>query len=53
MKRTLSLKREALTELGTDQLTAVVGAGVLPTIPVDACLEKFVDTMEPTRCLCP
>ena len=52
MKRTLTLRSETLTELGTDELTAVAG-GVVPTLPVDACLDKFFDTMEPTRCLCP
>ena len=52
MKRRLSLQREVLTELSTDQLTGVVG-GVLPTTPVDACLEKFFDTLQATRCFCP
>lgn len=52
MKRTLSLQREALTELSTGQLTGVVG-GVLPTTPVDRCLDELLYTKEPTRCLCP
>ena len=52
MKRTLTLKSETLSDLTTDELTAVAG-GVLPTLPVEVCLEKFIETMEPTRCLCP
>ena len=52
MKRTLILKSETLAELTTDQLTGVVG-GVLPTTPVDECLDKFFDTLQATRCFCP
>lgn len=36
-KRTLSLKREALTELATDDLRTVVG-GAPPTLNVRECL---------------
>jgi hypothetical protein len=52
VKRTLTLKSETLHELTTGQLAAVVGAAV-PTLPVGACLDKFFDTMEATRCFCP
>lgn len=40
MKRTLTLKREALTELTTADLTAVAGAAPLsgPTCPVMSCV---------------
>lgn len=36
MKRTLSLKREALAELSTRELSGVAG-GALPTTPINAC----------------
>ena len=49
MKRTLTLKSETLTDLSTDQLTAVVGGYALPTTPLRDCL----DTWQPTRCMCP
>lgn len=52
MKRTLTLKREPIAELTTDEMTTVVGGGA-PTLPVGECLQKFVDTLEATRCLCP
>lgn len=52
MKRTLTLKSETLTELTADELTGVAG-GVLPTIPVDACLDGLLHTKRPTQCLCP
>lgn len=52
MKRTLTLKREALAELTTADLSAVVG-GVLPTSPIGECLQKYINTIEPTRCMCP
>jgi hypothetical protein len=52
VKRTLTLRSETLSELTTDQLTAVAG-GVLPTTPVDICLDKFFETKEATRCFCP
>ncbi len=51
-KRTLSLKRESLTELGVSDLTAVVG-GVLPTTPVKECRDELLYTWTPTRCFCP
>ena len=40
MKRTLTLHRETLVELTTDELTTVVGALALSgaTCPVDVCL---------------
>jgi hypothetical protein len=40
MKRTLSLQRETLTELGTDELAVVVGGNVPSglTCPVVDCL---------------
>lgn len=52
MKRTLTLKSETLSELTTDQLTAVVG-GAPPTTPVKECLADFFETKEATRCFCP
>lgn len=52
MKRSLTLKRESLTELTGDDLAAVVG-GAPPTLNVGECIRKLVDTMQPTRCLCP
>ena len=39
-KRTLSLKRESLTELGTDELLAVAGAAAPPTQPLNECLTR-------------
>ncbi len=53
MKRTLTPRSEPLAELTTDELTTVVAAGVLPTTPVKECLADLVDTMQPTRCVCP
>jgi len=44
----LTLKSETLAELTADELTAVAG-GVLPTTPLDVCL----DTLQATRCFCP
>ena len=52
MKRTLSLKRETVTELLNDELTGVVG-GAPPTTPVNECLDKFFETLQATRCFCP
>ena len=50
MKRTLTLTCEALAELTPEQMSNVVGAAPdVPTLPVKDCL----DTMQPTRCLCP
>lgn len=49
MKRTLGLKSETLSELTADELTGVIGGGVLPTTPLDVCL----DTLQATRCFCP
>lgn len=53
MKRTLSLHSESLTELTTEQLTAVVGGHALWTTPVRECYDKLVDTLQATRCFCP
>lgn len=39
-KRTLSLKRESLTDLTTDELTAVVGGDAPPTQPLAECLSR-------------
>lgn len=52
MKRSLSLRRESLSDLTPGDLAAVVGAAP-PTFNVGECLEKFFDTVQPTRCLCP
>lgn len=52
MKRTLSLKRETLTELSHEQLTSVVG-GAPPTTPVKECLDDPFYTLQATRCFCP
>lgn len=45
-RRTLALRRESLTELGTDELTVVAGAAaqlppwtpVIHTLPLDRCV---------------
>jgi hypothetical protein len=52
VKRTLTLRREPLVELATGELTAVVG-GAPPTLQVGDCLQKYLNTIEPTRCMCP
>lgn len=36
-RRTLKLNRESLTELGTDDLTAIVGAAVPQTLQLEQC----------------
>ncbi|HWL38507.1 MAG TPA: hypothetical protein VNQ77_20130 [Frankiaceae bacterium] len=51
MKR-LTLKSETLSELTADELTGVAG-GVLPTLPLDVCLDELLHTNRPTQCLCP
>ena len=38
MKRSLSLKRERLTELAADTLTSVAGGQNVKTLPVPDCL---------------
>jgi len=53
VKRSLTLHRESLTELTTDQLTAVVGGHAIPTSPVKECYQDLVDTLQATRCFCP
>lgn len=55
MKRTLTLKSEALSDLTSAELTDVVGAAaaVLPTTPVDEC--TYTKVLCPTRrvsCTC-
>lgn len=52
MKRTLTLKSEALAELTTDELTVVAG-GAPPTLAVADCLADLVNTLQATRCFCP
>jgi hypothetical protein len=56
MKRTLSLSREALTELSTDEMSAVAGAQQLPpwtpvihTYPVNDCIVIAVSSLCLTR----
>lgn len=52
MKRTLSLKREALTELNDRDLLAVAGAA-LPTSPLHWCLNtQLVCYTEAARSAC-
>jgi hypothetical protein len=50
VKRTLSLHRDTLTELGTDELSGVVGGQITQycgsldfcfTVPVRQCLDEF------------
>ncbi len=38
MKRTLTLTRDVLAVLSDDELTDVVGAGPLPTLPPFECI---------------
>ncbi|HVF03354.1 MAG TPA: hypothetical protein VNA20_00800 [Frankiaceae bacterium] len=48
MKRTLTLKREALTELTAADLSVVVGAAAEPTIgscPVKYCVNQLSDAL--------
>lgn len=52
MKRTLTLKSEALAELSTDELTVVAG-GAPPTLAVRDCVAELLDTLQATRCFCP
>ena len=57
MKRTLSLKRDALTELSPADLHAVVGAAP-PSSPVASCLDNtklvcYTNEANPSYCLCP
>lgn len=57
MKRTLTLKSEALTELSSEQLAGVNGghAVSLPNV-ICAVLEpsgQYQCTWQPTRCICP
>jgi hypothetical protein len=60
VKRTLTLKREALTELASGDLAGVVGAAQAPqTTPVEDCYvlnTKFVCWTAAagySRCVCP
>lgn len=56
MKRSLSLKRESLTELSTEDLVAIAGAAP-PTSPADYCLNSqmvcYTRAAGPSRCFCP
>ena len=60
MKRTLSLKRETLAPLSTDELALVAGGqeigtlegcltGVYPTLPLDHCLDRYIYITPPTE----
>lgn len=51
MKRTLTLTSESLTELTSEQMSVVVGGAqeAPPTLRLAECL----DTLQPTRCMCP
>lgn len=58
MKRTLSLKREALTELTSEDLLIVAGAvPAPPTSPVDYCVNSqlvcYTAAAGYSRCVCP
>jgi len=61
VKRTLSLKREALAELSPADLLAVAGGvAALPTSPVNYCVDQqnsqqvcFTAAAGYSRCLCP
>ena len=50
-RRTLSLRREALSELTDADLHAVAGAAV-PTQPAGACFEALSNKYAPTHCFC-
>lgn len=56
MNRTLSLKREALTELTAGDLAGVAGAA-LPTSPLAYCLNTqivcYTEQAGGSRCTCP
>jgi len=57
VKRTLSLRREVLTELSPGELLAVAGAAAPPTSPVDYCVNTqvvcYTRAAGYSRCLCP
>lgn len=57
MKRTLSLKREVLTELSPEELLSVAGAAAPPTNPLDYCLNTqvvcYTRAAGYSRCVCP
>lgn len=60
MKRTLTLRREALAELGSADLANVHGAAAaLPTSPLDDCINSGIakfcvtDGGQRSRCICP
>lgn len=56
MKRTLSLKRESLSSLTSDELAGVNAAAVSVPNPLCAVVEpsgQYMCTWQPTRCLCP
>lgn len=56
MHRTLSLTREALTELSAEDLSGVAGAA-LPTSPLDWCVDSMMVcfSADPpnSQCFCP
>jgi hypothetical protein len=56
VNRSLSLKREALTELSAEDLVRVAGAAP-PTSPVEYCLNTQVvcwtEAAGRSRCICP
>ena len=56
MKRTLSLKREALTPLSAGDLAGIAGAA-LPTSPVGYCVDSWLVcfSADPpnSQCFCP
>jgi hypothetical protein len=57
VKRTLSLKREVLTELSPAELLSVAGAAAPPTNPRDYCLNTqvvcYTEAAGYSRCVCP
>jgi hypothetical protein len=57
VNRTLSLKREELTELSALDLRAVAAGAALPTSPLDYCLNTqivcYTAEAGPSRCFCP
>lgn len=46
--RRLSLNREILNELSTDELASVAGGTPLPTFPLDSCAFDCVHSVNPT-----
>jgi hypothetical protein len=52
VQRTLSLRREALAELGTDELTAVVGGQQVTASPNNTCPVKYCVSGQPSCLVC-